>query len=89
MRSSLGPQDPGQQDWDERGGGGDHREAHRQRQRNEEIMRRTLHEESGDEDCEDAKHREKTGDSCLGRAVIRSNREGRAASKMRNGRSRW
>ena len=66
MKAMLGPQDPDQQDRDERGGqhiGGDHREAHRQRQRNEEIVRRALHEEGGDEDCEDAKHCEETGDS--------------------------
>src|SRR5437667_8600183 len=59
-----GPQNPDQQNRDESGGqhiGGDHRKAHGQRQWNEEIVRRALHEEGGDKNCEDAEHREEAG----------------------------
>ena len=78
MRAVLGPQHPDQQDRDERGRqrvGGDHRKAHCQRQRDEEIVRRALHEKGCNEDGKDAEHREEIGNKGLGRPVIRGLRK--------------
>src|SRR6202022_5077618 len=78
MRATLVLQNPDCQDRGKSGGqeiGGNHREADRQRQRDEKIVCRTLHEEGGDKDSENTKHCKKPRNKRLGRAVVRSVRE--------------